>query len=141
MWNEKKDFICTKMRIDHNDQWFVYLWLLIGSRKLYIEFKVDTGCNALVLSHKTLKKLGISVADLSKLPNTTGVQASGEKHDYKRLGKVSAFHDKTTHICDTSAVCHATRETHDLLGTAVLKESCRVNFILDDLAYMELYFR
>jgi hypothetical protein len=91
-----------------------------------------------VLSHKTLRRIGVNISDLSKLPDTIGIQASGEKHDYKKLGSISMFHNKTLHICDTNAVCHATRETHDLLGTNVFKQFCRVNFCLDDENYMEL---
>ena len=132
------DFIIADMRVDNNDQWFVYAWVSLAGRNRLVEFKIDTGCNALVLSHKTLRKLGVNITDLSRLTDTIGIQASGEKHDYKKLGKTSLFLNKTTQICETISVCHATRETHDLLGTRVLKQFCRVNFILDEENFMQL---
>jgi len=130
----------TKMRVDPHDQWFIYAWVLIGGRKLYVEFKVDTGCNSLVLSHKTLKKFGVNIAELARLPSITGIQASGDIHDYKKLGTISLFHNKTLHICDTEAVCHATRETHDLLGTKVFMKFCGLAFNLADERHMELKY-
>jgi len=104
--------------------------------------KVDNGCNALVLSYDTLEKLGISTktADLENLPNKTGRLASGEKHTFKNLGEVSLYRtgEQPIHICNVEAICHATRETNDLLGTEVFSQFTDVNFRLSGNKYMEL---
>ena len=131
-----------KLEIDKNNQWFASVWVTLQNRSKQVRFKVDTGCNAVVLSHKTLQKLGLSVAsaDLEKLKSVTGKQASGEKHIFKELGMVSLYlyKDHTTHVCNTEAICHATRATNDLLGTEVLNQFMDVNFRLSDDKYMEL---
>lgn len=131
-----------KLRVDSNKQWFVSMWVVKGGTKYRVEFKVDNGCNALVLSHDTMKKLGFSTApiDLGKLPKKTGRLASGEKHTFKTLGMVSLFRtgSQPTHVCNAEAICHATMETNDLLGTEVLNQYTDVNFHLSDNKYMEL---
>jgi hypothetical protein len=118
------------------------MWVVFNGRREEIRFKVDTGCNALVLSHSSLKKLGFSasISDLAKLPPETGRLASGEKSDFKNLGTISLYTDKnqSVKICQTSAICHATRKTNDLIGTAVLKQFCKVDFNLTGNKYMEL---
>ena len=48
------------LEIDRNNQWFAFVWVKLGKRSAIVRFKIDTGCNALVLSHKTLKALGYS---------------------------------------------------------------------------------
>jgi hypothetical protein len=103
-----------------------------------VEFKIDTGCNSVVLSHKTLKRFGLAENDLSKLPQITGIQASGENHPYRKLGAVSLHQSKNTLICKTEAVCHATHETHDLIGTEVFMQFCKLAFNLSGNKYMEL---
>jgi len=131
-----------KLRVDSNKQWFVSMWVVKGEMKYRVEFKVDNGCNALVLSHDTMKKLGFSIApsDLGKLPDKTGRLASGEKHTFKNLGAVSLFRtgSQPAHVCNAEAICHATMETNDLLGTEVLNQFCGVNFWLTGNKYMEL---
>jgi len=74
----KNNDIKFKLKIDPNNQWFVYAWVTMGGKKSRVEFKVDTGCNSLVISHRTLKNLGYSTkeSDLSKLPGITGALAS-----------------------------------------------------------------
>ncbi|MCL2357254.1 MAG: hypothetical protein FWC70_08885 [Defluviitaleaceae bacterium] len=130
------------LRIDPNRQWFVSLCVVLQGRKAEIAFKVDNGCNALVLSHDTMKKLGFSTAaaDLEKLPNKTGRLASGEKHIFKNLGAVSLYRTgkQPVHICNAEAICHATHETNDLIGTEVLNQFTDVNFHLSGNKYMEL---
>jgi hypothetical protein len=134
--------IKLKLRIDSNHQWFVYTWLVAWGKKIRVEFKVDTGCNAMVLSHRTLKNLGYSTreAELSKLPAIAGVLASGDKHMFRKLGMVSLFQDKhqAVQICKTGAICHATHETNDLFGTEVLRQFNSVTFSLIGDPYMEL---
>ncbi|MCL1845018.1 MAG: hypothetical protein FWF77_03855 [Defluviitaleaceae bacterium] len=63
-----------RLRTDSHNQWFVSAWVVIATRKVFVEFKVDNGCNGLVLNHKTLDDLGFSsnIKDLSKLPDATG---------------------------------------------------------------------
>jgi len=130
------------LRVDTYNQWFVSLWVSVGGRKTYTEFKVDTGCNSLVLSHKTLKKLGISTVkeNLSKLTSVPAKLASGDTNTYKKLGTVSLFQDKgqASHICNANAICHFTKETHDLLGTEVLRQFSDVTFGLIGDKYMKL---
>jgi len=94
--------------------------------------------NAVVLSHKTLRRFGLPSESLAKLPSTTGIQASGEKHSYRKLGGISLYHNKIIRVCDAEAVCHAVRETHDLIGTEMFRQFCRVNFILANENFMEL---
>ena len=126
------------METDSRKQWFAHMWVIIGKKAVFVEFKVDTGCNAVVLSRKTLKKFGLDEIDLCKLPKTSGIQASGENHPYRKLGAVSLHQSKTTPICKTEAVCHATHETHDLIGTEVFQQFAGVSFNLLGNKYMEL---
>jgi len=131
-----------EMSVDINHQWFVTVWVTLQGRNQEVRFKVDTGCNALVLSHNALKKLGFSTSesDLSKLQSITGKLADGEKTNYKSLGEVSLFsgENREGHICDVQAICHSIRKTNDLIGTAVLKQFCKVDFNLSGDTYMEL---
>jgi hypothetical protein len=118
------------------------MWVKISNRSKLVRFKVDTGCNAVVLSHKTLKRLGCPTDSgaLSKLPGVTGTQVSGDVQNFKMLGEISLFDDnrKSIHICDTQAVCHETHETHDLLGTEALRKFRGVLFNLHGDKFMEL---
>ena len=130
------------LAIDKHNQWFVPVWVNISGKKFRVEFKVDTGCNSLVISHSTLKSMGFSTneADLSKLSSLSGELASGDSHTFKKLGEVSLFQDKnqTTQICKANAICHSTHETHDLLGTEVLKQFHSIFFSLINEKYIEL---
>lgn len=128
--------------VDENNQWFVFIWIELQGRITEVRFKVDTGCNAVVLSHGTLRRLGFSAKseDLAKMPPETGRLASGEKSDFRSLGEISLHTDKSRagHICDVNALCHATRKTNDLLGTAAFKQFFGVDFSLKGEKYMEL---
>jgi len=130
------------MKVDNNNQWFITAWVLIGNRKTPVTFKIDTGCNSLILSHRTLNKLGLStdIATLAKLPPVSGKLASGDKHIYRKLGGVLLYQDKEqlSQICKANAICHSTHETHDLLGTEVLRQFSGVSFGLAGDKYMEL---
>ena len=134
--------IRIELSVDSNHQWFVTIWVSVQGRTKSVDFKVDTGCNALVLSHGTLRRLGFSVSesDLVKLQSISGKHADGEKSNYKNLGEVSLFSHENHegHICDVQAICHAARKTNDLIGTAVLKQFCKVDFNLTGDKYMEL---
>jgi len=134
--------IRRRLTVDSNNQWFVSFWVELQGRMTEVRFKVDTGCNAVVLSHGTLMRLGFSSssADLAKLPPETGRLASGEKSDFRSLGAISLHSEKnrSRHICDVNAICHATRKTNDLLGTAVFKQFFGVDFNLKSEKYMEL---
>jgi len=135
------DKINVKLRIDSNNQWFAVVVVKMGKRQAAVRFKIDTGCNALVLSHGTLERLGFSTenTNLLKLPGITGALASGDKHTFRKLGGVSLFLDdtRTIHICDAEAICHSTHETHDLMGTEVLRQFSGVMFNLVG-SHMEL---
>lgn len=121
--------------VDTNNQWFVNLWVTLRGKSRRVCFKVDTGCNGLVLSHKTLETMGYSTAKtaLAKLNDEIGILASGEKTTFKKLGLVSLNGSGSQHgqICSANAICHATRETNDLLGTEVLRQFSTVAFNLD----------
>ena len=112
-----------RLEVDSYNQWFAWAWVVVGKHKNHVRFKVDTGCNSLVLSHSTLEGLGVSIkeADLLSLSPVSGKLASGDKHTFRKLGAVSLFQDKNkiTQICKADAICHSTHETHDLLGTEV----------------------
>jgi len=131
-----------KLKIDSQNQWFVWIWVSIGNRKALVKFKIDTGCNAMVLSHGTLKSLGYSTkeAGLSKLPPVVGTIASGEEHTFRKLGKISLCKDdkQAVQICEADAICHSTHETHDLLGTEVFRQFSGVSFNLVGDRHMEL---
>jgi len=118
------------MDINSNNQWFVGLTVAIKDKQADIEFKVDTGCNCLLISHSTLKNLGISTSQtaIAKLPDTVGLSVS-EKIQLKQIGKISLFYGDT-HIGDFDAYCHATRETHDLLGATVFQAFIGAHFDL-----------
>lgn len=134
--------IFFELEIDPKNQWFVPIWVSIGGRNVFVRFKVDTGCNALVLSHRTLNKIGFLTheTNLSKLPPASAKLASGDKHVFRKIGTVSLCHDKkqAIQICTANAVCHSTHETHDLLGTEVLRQFKGVTFNLADNKHMEL---
>jgi len=131
-----------KLEIDSRNQWFVPLWVAIGGKGYRVLFKVDTGCNSLVLSHSTLKNMGFPAeeADLAKLPPMPGKLASGDIHTYRKLGAVSLYQNKgqTAQICRANAICHSTQQTHDLLGTEVFRQFSGVLFNLVGDRYMEL---
>ena len=82
--------ITFKLTVDKNNQWFVSAWVVLSQHKAVVRFKIDTGCNTLVLSHSTLKSLGLSVkgTDLLKLSDETAKLASGEICSFKKLGAV-----------------------------------------------------
>jgi len=129
------------MQIDAHNQWFVYCWVKINDRLRSVRFKVDTGCNALVLSHDTLKRFGYDASppSLVKLPSVSGMLASGDKHVFKKLGNISLFSDngQKNLICNVQGICHAAQETNDLLGTEVLKCFLSVRFNLSKHINME----
>ncbi|MCL2356598.1 MAG: hypothetical protein FWC70_05480 [Defluviitaleaceae bacterium] len=131
-----------ELTVDHANQWFIWAWVHIAGRKAYTQFKVDTGCNALILSHRTLKLLGITTdeAELSKLPEISGALAGGTTDIFRKLGAISLYCDKGQAIYagKIPALCHATRQTHDLLGTEVLRLFSGVSFSLKGNKFMEL---
>jgi len=131
-----------ELDIDKNNQWFATLYVQLGGVYRSVQFKIDTGCNALVLSHKTLKRLGFTVdkKSLAALPDMPGKLASGETSTFKKLGGVALFQDikRAIPVCNANAICHATRQTNDLLGTEVLYQFIDVNFKLRNERYLEL---
>ena len=136
------DSLRIELEIDKDNQWFAFIWVELGNRKALVRFKIDTGCNSLVISHKTLSALGYdsSLDSLAKLPAIHGRLASGDKHPFGKLGKasLSILQGSRIQICKADAVCHTTHETHDLLGTEVFKQFRGVSFNLIDEKYMEL---
>jgi len=131
-----------ELTIDKHKQWFVPVWVVIGKKKCRVEFKVDTGCNSLVISHSTLKSIGFfkKETELLKLPPVSGVLASGDSHTFRDLGTILLCQDKaqSIHLCKADAICHSTHETHDLLGTEVFKQFNKIFFSLVGDKYIEL---
>ena len=128
------------MNMSKSGQWLVDLIVKIGNKKVPVRFKLDTGCNGVALSHKTLRNFGISTDEstLSKLTDEVVMLASGERSDFKKLGKIAIYRG-TSKICDTKAVCHIKNQTNNLLGTEVFNQFAQVRFILDKgEEYMEL---
>jgi len=134
--------VSVKIEIDHHNQWFTSIMVKIGNIAKPVRFKIDTGCNAVVLSHSTLRKMGLdtSAKNLARLPEIQGTLASGEEHQFIKLGKVSLHkgNKQLTHICGVEAICHSTHETNDLLGTEVFRHFRNVSFCLIDEKCMEL---
>ena len=134
--------VSVKLEVDNHNQWFTSILIKIGNVSKPVRFKIDTGCNAVVLSHSTLKKLGLdtSATNLARLPEIHGTVASGDEHKFKKLGKVSLHkgNKQLTHICDVEAICHASHETNDLLGTEAFRQFSGVTFALADNKRMEL---
>ena len=130
------------MDIDQHNQWFISLFVLVNGVLKPVRFKIDTGCNALVLSHKTLQRLGkpTDTSTLSKLPELSGKLASGEKNIFKKLGNVTLFQDskQSVQICNANVICHATKQTNNLLGTEVLHQFAGVSFRIKGNKYLEL---
>jgi len=126
----------------HTRQWFVCMWVHMAGRRGYVHFKVDTGCRALVLSHRTLDRLGYPTnqTDLFKLPSVPGIIASNEEHTFRKPGTVSLYKDdkQTAQICETEAICHPTWQTPDLPGTEVLDTFDSILFNTKGDRYMEL---
>ena len=132
-----------ELDVDASNQWFASIWVKVRDRHRRVRFKIDTGCNAVILSHGTLKKLGFSTAvmDLAKLPSMTGKLASGETTAFKQIGKLTLYKGSElgVPICEANAICHATHNTNDLLGTEVFKQFANVKFKLSGKQpYMEL---
>jgi hypothetical protein len=119
-----------KMRIDTRNQWFVIVKTVVGDMGIPVAYKVDTGCNGLILSHATLKQFGMSTTakSLSKLKSAN---ASGIAEDIKlgEVGMATLYYDKLL-IGTFRAYCHPTRETHDLLGSPVLQAFEKVDIDL-----------
>ena len=134
--------VSIKLEIDQYNQWFASIMIKIGNVSKPVRFKIDTGCNAVVLSHSTLKKLGLDISTeiLAKLQEIPGTVASGDEHKFIKLGKVSLHKgDKQlTYICDVNAICHSSNETNDLLGTEAFRQFNSVTFTLSDNKRMEL---
>jgi hypothetical protein len=118
------------MKIDKRNQWFVDITTVINNTDIVVAYKVDTGCNGLILSHATLKQFGISTTAES-LANLKSAAASGIAEDIKlrELGEVTLYYDKLL-IGTFRAYCHPTRETHDLLGSPVLQAFDKVGIDL-----------
>ena len=100
------------LRVDPYEQWFASVLVTMHDRTSTVEFKIDTGCNSLVLSHSSLKRFGISTdaTMLGKLPDESVRLASGEKSPFKRLGEVALHHADGVYICNAPAICHAARK-------------------------------
>ena len=125
-----------RMQIDKQNQWFTNISVVVDKRIAKTEFKIDTGCNCLLLSHITLQKLGLCASDIAKLPDAAATSVS-ERIPLKRVGKVSLYYGKNL-IGTFDAHCHATRSTNDLLGSPILQKFKQVHFDLTAESTMTL---
>jgi hypothetical protein len=61
----------------------------------------------------------ISEAALSKLPDVGASLSDGSTTAFKQVGEIVLIHG-TCRICTVPVICHATKNTRNLLGTSVL---------------------
>ena len=102
-------------------QFFVDLTVSANSKILEVDFKIDTGCNVVVLSRNTLKRFGIDVSqkalEKKKIPKTS--IADNSMVHYRIVRNISLYSGRIF-ICEVPVICHTTRQTNNLLGVGVL---------------------
>ena len=125
--------------IDARGQILTTLRVAIGKSTADVYFKIDTGCNVVLLSHSSLEELGIqtSADALRKLPPVSATIGDGSMADFRIVGDVNLFSGKT-HICAVKAICHTTQKTRNLLGTSVLHKFSRYIVQVRGTTYLEL---
>jgi hypothetical protein len=91
---------------------------------LEVEFKIDNGCNIVLLNKDTLRDLGFDVTKeaLSKLPNESASLAVGTVSNFKCVGMIVMATETKKFICGVKVYCHANKTTRDLLGTSALHQ-------------------
>jgi len=109
------------IRIDANNQIFTTLTAIHNKTPIDVYFKIDNGCNAVIIRRNTLKSLGFdtSVQSLNKLPVVNAKLADGRVTNFRQVGEILLIHNNCR-ICTVPVICHLTRQTNDLLGTSVL---------------------
>ena len=130
-----------EMRITQMREWRVSLDVRLrpDSACKPVDFKVDSGCNTVLLSHVSLKLLGMRTIqeELGRLPKKEANIATGEIRTFKSLGKVALSLGGVS-IGEFDAICHPTRQTKDLLGSNVLMACKNLGFKFGDMSYMTM---
>jgi hypothetical protein len=109
------------IRIDASDQIFTTLTAVHKKMSVDVYFKIDNGCNAVIIRRNTLKSLGFDTSPqaLGKLPEVNAKLADGRAVNFRQVGEIVLIHGNCR-ICSVPVICHLTRQTNDLLGTSVL---------------------
>jgi predicted aspartyl protease len=116
-----KKRIFIPARIDSFGQILIELRVLTGNVVADVLFKMDNGCNSVMLNHKTLRNFGINTSPkaLEKYPVIGANIVDGSDANFRQIGNFSISYGKM-HIATVPVICHAQRETRNLLGTSVL---------------------
>jgi len=123
-----------------NNQIFTDLTISANNKSISAEFKIDTGCNTVLLNHRVLNRLGIDTSKetLEKLPIARASIADGTTENYRHIGNI-ALYTGNKHICDVPVICHTSKETRNLLGTTVLHLFNKYSFQVKENTVLELY--
>jgi hypothetical protein len=107
--------------IDAKNQVITTLNVAANNKQLDVVFKIDNGCNAVLMWRDSLKDLGfdVSQAALNKLPEIGATLGDGSVVNFRQIGEVVLIH-KNCKICSVPVVCHTSKNTRNLLGTSVL---------------------
>ncbi|MDR2168191.1 MAG: hypothetical protein LBE35_10145 [Clostridiales bacterium] len=119
---------------------FVTLTVVINNKVADIPFKLDTGCNSVVLKHKTLQAFGIDTTSkaMRNKPSMPGRLADGTSSNFKQVGDIALYSNGNL-LAKTGVICHATQETNNLLGTSVLHRYLSYKIqVGGDFQYLEL---
>ena len=109
------------IRIDENGQEWVTLITAAENKSIKTLFKIDSGCNVVLMRRSALQALGFdtSMVALSRLPDVGASLSDGSVASFKQVGEIALIHG-TCRICTVPVICHATKSTRNLLGTSVL---------------------
>jgi predicted aspartyl protease len=127
------------IRIDENGQELVTLITANGNVAIKTLFKIDSGCNAVLMRRGSLQALGFdtSEAALNKLPDVGASLSDGSTAAFKQVGEIVLIHGQCR-ICAVPVICHATKNTRNLLGTSVLHKFNSYKISTRGRAFLEL---
>ena len=127
--------------IDSKNQIFATLRVVLNKASIDVRFKIDTGCNVVLLSRSTLADLGFATSHdtLLKLPIVQASVGDGSKTNFRQAGLV-ALYSGNLHISSVPVICHTTKNTRDLLGTSVLHKFSKYTIHVKGKMYLELAF-
>ncbi|MDR2167747.1 MAG: retroviral-like aspartic protease family protein [Clostridiales bacterium] len=136
--NTKQSFKLP-IHIDNSGQILVTLTVAANNRSIDVDFKLDTGCNSVVLSRETLEKLGVKTdaATMSKRAPIEASVADGSVVSFRQAGNVNLYSGRDG-LGEIDVICHATHETRNLLGTSALHKFARYAINVKDYQYLEL---
>jgi len=125
--------------IDKNGQELTTLITAAGDRAIKTLFKIDSGCNAVLMRRGALQALGFDTSEqaLSKLPNVGASLSDGSTTAFKQVGEIVLIHG-TCRICTVPVICHATKDTRNLLGTSVLHKFASYKVSTRGKTFLEL---